>query len=237
MPTEISIVIPIFNEEENLQLLLDKLFSELKKLNKTFEVICVDDHSNDESLKKLLQLRSKYPVEILHLRKHMGKGAALAAGFQSAKGDIIFILDADLQCSPEDIPAFLEAINNCDAVCGYRTGRKDNRIKLISSYIANTFRNMVTHESVRDTGCPLKAIRRECLGHLIFFDGFHRFLPTLLKIKGFRVSQIPVQHYPRKFGVSKYNISNRLWKGLADLMAVRWMQKNLIRLNKEVVRK
>lgn len=149
------------------------------------------------------------------------------AGFKNARGNIIVTLDADLQNDPADIPVLLEALKEHDMVCGWRFERQDPWIKLVSAWIANAVRNRITHEQIRDTGCSLKAYRRECVERLKLFDGMHRFLPTLAKMEGFRVTEVKVS--PRRFGKSKYNIRNRLFRGLIDCLAVAWMQKRSLR--------
>lgn len=134
-------------------------------------------------------------------------------------------MDADLQNDPHDIPLLLEKIGEFDAVCGWRYRRRDPWIKIISSKIANFVRNKLSQEDIIDTGCSLKAYRRECLTRLKLFNGMHRFLPSLLKMEGFKVTQVKVSHRPRRFGRTKYNIRNRIMRGFIDLLAVRWMKR------------
>jgi glycosyltransferase involved in cell wall biosynthesis len=229
---EISVVIPVFNEEENLPVLAAEIQRVLRALGRPCEVIFVDDGSTDASPAVLRRLARQDPaVRILHQRRNSGQSAALDAGFRFARGGIVITLDADLQNDPADIPKLLERLegpSGCDVVCGVRTRRQDTWVRKVSSRIANGVRNRLTHESVTDVGCTLKAFRTEYLQRIPMFTGMHRFLPTLLKMEGARVVEVPVNHRPRLHGQPKYNIRNRIWRALADLFAVRWMQKRWI---------
>jgi glycosyltransferase involved in cell wall biosynthesis len=175
-------------------------------------------------------------VRVIRQRRNSGQSAALQAGFRFARGEIVITLDADLQNDPADIPRLLERIDTHDVVCGVRANRQDSWVRRVSSRIANGVRNRVTHDSVTDVGCTLRACRAEFLRRVPLFTGMHRFLPTLLKMEGARVIEVPVHHRPRLYGQPKYNIRNRIWRALADLMAVRWMQKRWIdrRLSEEI---
>ena len=148
--------------------------------------------------------------------------------FKSARGKVIVTMDADLQNSPEDIPLLLEKIKEYDVVCGWRHKRNDPWIKRISSRIANSVRNKLSEETITDTGCSLKAFRRECFENVKLYKGMHRFFPTLMKMEGFKVTEVKVRHYPRIHGYSKYNIRNRLMSSFLDLLAIRWMKKRHI---------
>ena len=237
---EISIVIPVFNEEENLPVLAAEVQGVMRGLGRPYEVIFVDDGSTDGSPAVLSRLAGEDPaVRIVHQRRNSGQSAALDAGFRFAKGGIVVTLDADLQNDPADIPKLLELLeepSDHDVVCGVRTHRQDTWVRKVSSRIANGVRNRVTHESIADVGCTLRAMRSEYLRHLPMFTGMHRFLPTLLKMEGARVVEVPVNHRPRLHGQPKYNIRNRIWRALADLFAVRWMQTRWLdrRLSEEV---
>jgi glycosyltransferase involved in cell wall biosynthesis len=223
----ISVVIPIHNEESNIDELIVRTGNVLNEIGGNNEIICVDDGSKDASIEKLLKYKHIYPVRILRFNKRMGQSAALAAGFINARGELIAMLDADLQCKPEDLPVLLDQKSlDIDAVCGIRRKRNDAIIKKTSSFIGNSFRNAMTGEDVSDTGCPLKIFDSAAIRAIPYFNGFHRFIPTLLKIKGYSVKQVPVNHYPRKKGISKYNIKNRLFKGLIDVIAIIWIKKN-----------
>jgi glycosyltransferase involved in cell wall biosynthesis len=152
----------------------------------------------------------------------------MAAGFRLAHGSAIVTLDGDLQNEPGDIPRLVGMLKDWDVVCGVRVRRQDSWWKRASSRIANAFRNWTTGDDIIDTGCTLKAYRRECLEKLELYKGMHRFLPTLLKMRGYRVAQVPVSHGPRLHGKTKYGTWSRLTKGLVDVWAVRWMKKNRI---------
>ena len=223
---KISVVIPVYNEEENLEPLLEELFPVLAEIGSAFEVICVDDASTDGSLAVLQKLLARYSeLKIVRHRLNCGESAAEASGFANARGDWIVTIDADQQNDPADIPALLAAAVKADAVCGVRQKREDDWIKRISSKIANGFRNWVTKDVVADAGCTFRALRREALREVPVFNGMHRFLPTLLRLKGFEVVEIPVNHRPRTRGVSKYGIGNRMFRGLVDCFAILWFRK------------
>ena len=201
----------------------------MKQLNKDYEVILVDDGSNDGSAEVIRILKNCNPrLRLIQFGHNHGQTAAFSAGFDKARGDTIITMDADLQNSPADIPLLLEAIKEYDVVCGWRYKRNDSWIKKISSKIANAVRNSLTEETIKDTGCSLKAFRRECFKNIKFYNGMHRFFPTLMKMEGFSVTQVKVDHYPRIYGHSKYNIRNRLFASFKDLLAIRWMKKRQI---------
>jgi len=226
---DISIVAPVFNEEENLPLLISKLAEVLGPLGKTYEMIFVDDGSTDRSREVLKGMVPTYPqIRILGFKYNCGETAAGAAGLQEARGDIVFTIDADLQNDPQDIPAMLECLKEYDMVTGWRQKREDTWVKRKTSTIANRIRNRLSGESIRDSGCTFRVYRRECLQNLKMYKGMHRFMPTLVKIEGFRVIEIPIAHRARQFGVSKYTTWNRMWSAFADLLAVRWMKSRHI---------
>jgi glycosyltransferase involved in cell wall biosynthesis len=228
-PPEISIVIPVYNEEESLPLLDAEIRQAMRPLGRSYEVIYVDDGSTDGSAAVLRRLLREDPaVRIVHQRRNSGQSAALDAGYRFAHGGIVVTLDADLQNDPADIPRLLERMDGHDVVSGVRARRQDSWVRKASSRVANRVRNRVTRDDVTDVGCTLRACRAEVLRRVPMFDGMHRFLPTLLKMEGARTTEIPVHHRPRLHGLPKYNISNRLWRALADLLAVRWMQKRRI---------
>jgi glycosyltransferase involved in cell wall biosynthesis len=214
---EISVVVPVFNEEENLPLLAAELQGVLGSLDRPCEVIFVDDGSSDSSLEALRRLKEKDPaIRIVRLPRNAGQSAALSAGFRAARGGLVVTLDADLQNDPADIPKLLDHLEGYDVVCGVRTHRQDAWMRRASSRIAAGVRNWLTGDPVADAGCTLRVYRAEYLRRIPLFSGMHRFLPTLLKLEGAR------------HGQSKYNIRNRIWRSLADLFAVRWMQKRWI---------
>ena len=225
----LSIVIPVHNEEENAGPLLDQLLRALGDYPGGCELVFVDDGSTDrtlERLKKAAQLDGR--IRVAHFRRNLGQTAALAAGFRLARGRAVATLDGDLQNDPADVPALVAMLNDWDVVCGLRVKRQDNWLKRVSSRIANGFRNWATGDNIVDTGCTLKAYRREWLQQLELYNGMHRFLPTLLKMRGARVTQVPVHHRARLAGKTHYGTWGRMVKGLSDVWAVRWMQRNRI---------
>jgi glycosyltransferase involved in cell wall biosynthesis len=233
---DLSIVAPVYNELENLEPLVREIRAALAPAGLTMEILLVDDGSTDGSSEKIAELAGAADNEVrgLHLKHNRGQTAAFDAGFKAARGRWVVTLDADLQNDPRDIPALLGALSSFDAVVGYRQSREDNWLRRISSRVANTIRNRLSGDDIIDTGCSLKAFRRECLAGLKLFTGMHRFLPTLLRIEGHRVTQIPVSHRPRQAGASKYGVRNRALRAFEDLLAVRWMKKR--RLDYEVDR-
>lgn len=229
---ELSLVIPAYNEAENLPVLADEIRRALAPTRWSYEVLFIDDGSSDDSPQVLQRLEALDPsLRALRLARNSGQSAALTAGFRHARGRIVVTLDADLQNDPADIPRLLETLedNDVDVVSGVRAHRQDTWLRRLSSRIANRVRDSVLHDGVTDVGCSLKAYRREVLEDLPRFTGMHRFLPALVQLHGGRVMEIPVRHRARLHGQPKYNVRNRLWRGIADLMAVRWMQKRWIR--------
>ncbi len=225
----LSVIIPVYNEAENIRPVLEGLQAALEAWPGAHEIVFVDDGSTDRTLEELKRAQeSNARIRIGHFRRRLGQTAALAAGFHLAQGRAVVTLDGDLQNDPAEIPRLVAMLVEWDAVCGIRTARQDSWWKRVSSRIANGFRNWVTGDNIVDTGCTLKAYRRECLERLELYRGLHRFLPTLLKMRGYRVAQVPVSHRPRLHGTTKYGTWGRLTKGLADVWAVRWMKKNWI---------
>jgi dolichol-phosphate mannosyltransferase len=226
---ELSLVIPVYNEQDNLPILAAEIAAALRPLGLSYEVLFVDDGSTDESPAVLAHLARTDPaLRVLRQRRNSGQSAALDAGFRHARGAVVVTLDADLQNDPADIPRLLAALDTCDVVCGVRRKRQDGWLRRVSSRIANAVRNRVTHETVTDVGCTLRAVRAEYLGRIPVFAGMHRFLPTLLRLAGARVTEVEVNHRPRLHGEPKYNIRNRVWRATADLLGVRWLQRRWI---------
>lgn len=222
---EISLVIPVYNEEENLPVLAAEIRAAMEPTGRAYEVIYVDDGSTDSSPQVLAQLAREDPrARVVRQRRNSGQSAAFDAGFRHARGGIVVTLDADLQNDPADIPRLLKHMDRFDVVNGVRARRQDDWVRRVSSKLANRVRNRVTRESVTDVGCTLRAMRSEYLRHIPLFNGMHRFLPTLLRMEGARVTEVPVNHRPRLHGQPKYGIHNRLWRGLVDLFGVRWLQ-------------
>ncbi|MEN8181040.1 MAG: glycosyltransferase family 2 protein [Myxococcota bacterium] len=227
---QLSLVIPVRDEEESLPRLHAELLSALAGHGGGFELIFVDDGSRDGSLCRLRALAKSDPrVRIIVLEGRHGQTAALEAGFARVRGELTVTLDADLQNDPADIPRLLAALEDADVVNGVRALRADGWVRRASSRIANGFRNQLTGETVTDVGCSLRVIRTASLQRIKLFRGMHRFLPTLLALEGARVREIPVAHRPRERGRSKYGIANRLFVGLVDVLAVRWMKRRALR--------
>jgi glycosyltransferase involved in cell wall biosynthesis len=226
----LSLVIPIFNERDNLHPLTAQTLKALTGEVPSFEIIYVDDGSSDGSGSLLDQLAAYHPeVRVVHFSRNYGQTAAFDAGFRHARGELIATLDGDLQFDPADILRLLPLAERYDLVCGWRRNRHDTLIKRLSSRIANVVRNAVTRDGVHDTGCSLKVFRRAVVERLTLFEGMHRFFPALARMHGFTIVEVPVQHYPRAHGESKYGIGNRVFKSLYDLLAVGWMQKRCLR--------
>jgi len=229
---DLSVVIPVYNEEENLPYLWPELRSVLEPLGLTFEVVFVDDGSRDRSAELIRGFRDVDPrVRLVRLKANAGETAATDAGFKAARGRWVVTMDADLQNDPNDIPILLSHLDRWDAVTGWRVNRAegDSLVRRISSRVANRTRNLISDESIQDSGCTFRAFRRECLRGLVLYRGFHRFIPTLLKMRGYRVIEVPVRNRPRRFGQSKYGVLNRLFVTTADLLVVRWMKNRLLR--------
>ena len=202
----------------------------MEATGKPFEVLFVNDGSSDGSDVVLRSLRAADPrVRVITLAANAGQTAAMAAGFAAALGEVVVTLDSDLQNDPKDIALLLERIGDHDAVVGWRGNRQDNWIRRVSSRIGNGVRNMLSEDDIIDTGCTLKAYRRDALARVKLFTGMHRFLPTLLRMEGLKVCQVRVGHRPRLHGDSKYGIGNRIFRSFADLLAVRWMKRRVLR--------
>jgi glycosyltransferase involved in cell wall biosynthesis len=233
---DLSIVAPVFNELPNLDALVAEIREALGPSGLTLEILLVNDGSTDGSAEKIGSLAQTVEgVRGLHFKRNRGQTAAFDAGFKAARGRWVVTIDSDLQNDPADIPRLVEALAEAHAAVGYRQRREDSWLRRISSKFANAVRNRLSGDDIIDTGCSLKAFRRECLVELKLFTGLHRFLPTLLRMEGFHVVQIPVNHRPRREGKSKYGVWNRVFRAFADLLAVRWMKKR--RLGYEVTRR
>jgi glycosyltransferase involved in cell wall biosynthesis len=229
----LSLVVPCYNEEGNLRALLSAIGEATGKLNVSYEIIVTDDCSRDGSWALLKKLAAEdRRVRVQRFAFNCGESAASWAGMEAARGRFIATLDADLQNDPNDLPKFLSALEKFDCVCGTRVatrGRGDNVLRVASSRIANAVRNKISGEQVSDAGCTYRAFRRECVAGLKFFSGMHRFLPTLIKMEGFSVTEISVTNNPRFAGSSHYGVWNRLFASSYDLLAVRWMKRRMFR--------
>jgi glycosyltransferase involved in cell wall biosynthesis len=231
MTPDLSVVFPLFNEEENIPILLDEIAGALRGTSWSYEMVAVDDGSVDRSLQVLRDSRAKHPnLRVLTFEKNSGQTAALDAGWRAARGRSIVSLDADLQNDPADIPKMMRKLeeSGADMVIGVRVNRQDTWARKVQSRIGNGVRNWITRDQITDTGCSLKLVRREAVERVRLFSGMHRFLPTLVRMQGYRVVEMPVNHRPRKFGVSKYGAMNRAMRGLTDCFAVRWMGKRML---------
>jgi len=220
---ELSVIVPVFNEVENISMLWEELDAALGRLGLPAEIVFVDDGSTDgsaDAIRALMNHDSR--VRLLCFEANAGLTAAFHAGYGAARGRIVVTLDADLQNDPRDLPPLLAALEDADAAVGWRRARHDPRL---------------TGDEVRDSACSLRAMRRECLGAIPPYAGMHRFVPTLLRTAGYRVVEVPVHHRPRRFGRSKFGIKNRALRALIDLLAVRWMMRRALRYQvREVVR-
>ena len=215
----VSIVVPLYNEEENVEILQRELAEALKDLD--YEIIFVDDGSRDGTIARIA---ADPRVRVLRFERNAGQSAAIFAGLQAVCGEVAVLIDGDLQNDPADIRRLLAEISGgADLVCGYRRRRKDTLGKRITSRVANFVRSRFTRDGVRDTGCTLKAMRRECVAALVPFKGMHRFIPALIKGAGYRLVEIPVNHRPRRFGQSKYGLGNRALRATIDMFGVRWL--------------
>jgi len=229
---DLSIVIPVYDEEANLPLLWEELRGVLEGLGLAFEVVFVDDGSRDRSAEIVRGFREADPrVRLVRLKANAGETAATDAGFKAVRGAWVVVMDADLQNDPRDIPRLLSYLDRWDAATGWRVnrGEGDDWLRRLSASIANRVRNRLSDETVQDSGCTFRAFRRECLRDLVLYRGFHRFIPTLLKMRGYRVIEVPVNHRPRRFGRSKYGVWNRAFVAFADLLVVRWMKSRRLR--------
>ena len=221
----LTVVVPVHDEEASLEALHRELDAAVGGIAGGLEIVFVDDASRDASLARMCEIaRKDARVRVIALAARRGQSAALDAGFRAARGELVAMLDADLQNDPADLPRLLAALDHADVVCGVRVDRRDGWQRRLSSWIANGFRNRVTGESVRDVGCSLRVMRRRHLARVKLHRGMHRFLPTLLRLEGARVIELPVAHRARRHGRSKYGIADRLFVGLVDVFAVRWMQ-------------
>src|SRR5215510_3939098 len=216
---QISVIVPVYNEEESVPILQAELRAALRGVD--HELIFVDDGSADHTVERI---EAAPNLRVIRFEKNAGQSAAIHAGLQAARGAILVLIDGDLQNDPADIPKLVGEISRgADLVCGYRAQRRDTLVKRLTSRIANAVRSRYTKDGVRDTGCTLKAMRRECVAVLFPFKGMHRFIPALIKDAGYRLVEIPVDHRPRRFGQTKYGLGNRAVRATIDMFGVRWL--------------
>jgi len=217
--TNVSVVVPLYNEEQSVAILQRELADALAGFD--YEIIFVDDGSQDETVARIA---GDPRTRVLRFKKNAGQSAAIFAGLQAVRSEVAVLIDGDLQNDPADIPRLLAEISRgADLVCGYRAQRKDTLLKRITSRVANFVRSRFTRDGVCDTGCTLKAMRRDCIAALVPFKGMHRFIPALVKGAGYRLVEIPVNHRPRRFGQSKYGLGNRALRATIDMFGVRWL--------------
>ncbi|MGZ3732301.1 MAG: glycosyltransferase family 2 protein [Parachlamydiaceae bacterium] len=232
-----SVVVPLKNEEENLEELVEEIVPVMQGQEFPWELICVDDGSTDGTRKRLTELQERYPeLRVIFFDQNYGQSSAFDAGFKAARGEFVITLDGDRQNDPQDIPKLIAEITDADLVCGRRLRRKDTFIKRMTSLLANAVRSRLCKDGVQDTGCSLKIYRTACLKEIKMFHGMHRFLPALFVIEGFRIKEIDVNHRERSKGQTKYNFFNRSFNTIADMLAVRWMYKRRLnyRIDKEI---
>jgi dolichol-phosphate mannosyltransferase len=229
----LSFVVPCHNEQDNLRPLAQALREAAERERLTFEIIITDDCSQDKSWEILKELAAADArVRALRFAFNCGQSAASWAGMQVARGRYIVTLDADLQNDPRDLPKLLAGLKDADCVCGTRVESRrqgDSFVRVASSRIANWVRNKLSGEQISDAGCTYRAFKRECIANLKFFKGMHRFLPTLFKIEGYTVTEVPVSTNPRRAGQTHYGVWNRLFASFYDLLAVRWMKRRMFR--------
>ncbi|GAB1391888.1 glycosyltransferase family 2 protein [Rhodocyclaceae bacterium] len=222
---DISVVIPVFNEADNIEPMVHEIRAAFQHRSEAYEVVFVDDASTDESRVVLQKLAAEFnSVRFLSHLGNFGQSAAIATGFRAANGAWVATLDGDGQNDPADIPAMLDEARRLkvDCVTGVRARRQDSALRRFSSRLANRFRDWITGDRVSDSACGVRVVRKACLAEIPVFNGLHRFFPTLMRAKGYSVAEFTVNHRPRLRGVSKYGVHNRLWRGIRDCFGVRW---------------
>ncbi len=227
----LSLVIPCYNEQENVDVLLDRVNGAMSLLGRPFEVLLIDDGSTDNTPKLLADGMTRFPwLRVIRMAKNGGQSAAFEAGFAAARGRLIATIDADLQNDPEEIPRLVPMLDEfkVDMITGWRKDRKDTKFRRWQSRQANRIRNWVTEETVVDSASSLKVYRAEAVKGLKLFRGAHRYFPTLVKMRGFKVHETPVKHSPRHAGTAKYGFGNRAFVGIYDLIGVRWLKKRFL---------
>ena len=218
----LSVVVPLYNEEGNVIPLHTKIKDSLDAVGRSYEIIFINDGSKDNTM---AEAKTCHPVRIIDFRKNYGQTAAFDAGFKAARGDVVITMDGDLQNDPADIPNLLAKIDEgYDVVSGWRHKRQDPWSKKIPSRIANALRKLLINDTIHDSGCSLKAYRRECFKHVDLFGEMHRFIPAVLELQGFKVGEVKVDHHPRIHGVTKYNWKRGV-KGFADMISIWFWRK------------
>jgi glycosyltransferase involved in cell wall biosynthesis len=229
MHYEFTIIVPVFNEEDNLKRVETELSKYLKIATKKTKVLFVNDGSKDKSQLLIEEICNSNPdFSFIAFKENRGLSAAITAGFKNVDTELVGYIDSDLQTTPEDFNLLLNEIVNYDLVTGVRANRKDSFVKNMSSTIANGIRRSFTHDGMDDTGCPLKVIKTEYAKKIPMFKGLHRFLPAMILLQDGKIKQIPVQHFPRIAGEAKYGLWNRILGPLMDCFAYLWMKKKYI---------
>ncbi|MBA4386371.1 MAG: glycosyltransferase [Verrucomicrobia bacterium] len=221
----VSIIVPVYNEEDNIIPLARELAGVSGRIP-GLEVIFVDDGSTDGTWKAIAEAGAALAcVRGIRCARNRGQSSAMLAGLQNAEGDVMVTIDGDRQNNPSDIPQLVEALKDCDVVCGYRAKRRDSWGRRVGSRLANTVRAWFTQDGIRDTGCSLKAFKRECVEDLPPFKGVHRFMPAYFRLNGRKIMEVPVDHRPRVAGTSKYTNLKRLPATVFDLVGFAWYRR------------
>ena len=230
MASEIAVIVPVYNEEDNVLPMAREVSDAMKNSGRSYELVFVDDASTDGTWKRIEEARRQFPnVRGLRHAMNSGQSAALWTGIQASTSDIIATLDGDLQNDPADIPQMLPSLAKADFVCGVRAKRRDTFVRRSSSKIARWARRSALKVDFCDTGCAMRVFKRSALTGVFPFNGFHRFLPVLVHGNGVSTLEVPVNHRSRVAGVSKYGVWNRVWRGIYDLIALSWFQKRRLR--------
>ncbi|MBI4601964.1 MAG: glycosyltransferase family 2 protein [Planctomycetes bacterium] len=229
----LSVVVPCYDEEENVEALVGECFGVLRRLGASFEMIVVDDGSKDGTLRRLLELREGRPeLRVVAMARNTGQSGALVAGFARARGELVATLDGDLQNDPAEIPRLIERLEHegCDVVSGWRAKRRDSFLRRASTRVANGVRKWFLADGMNDSASSMKVYRREVLEHMPVFHGMHRFFPAIAKMRGFRVIEVPVNHRPRLKGQAKYGLWNRVFLATLDMFGVAWLRRRAVRI-------
>lgn len=226
---QFTIIVPVYNEEENLARVEKELLAYTKIATKTTSILFVNDGSKDNSQTLIEDICERNEAfNFINFKENRGLSAAIKAGFDHVEAPLLGYIDSDLQTAPEDFNLLLEKIGEYDLVTGVRANRKDTFVKNMSSKIANGIRRAFTHDGMDDTGCPLKVIKTDYAKRIPMFKGLHRFLPAMILLQNGKVLQVPVQHFPRMAGTAKFGVWNRLIGPLTDCFAYVWMKKKYI---------
>jgi len=229
MKYEFTIIVPVYNEEENLERVEKELLSYLKIASRKAKILFVNDGSKDKSQQLIENICDRNSdFNFIQFKKNQGLSAAIKAGIDHTDTELLGYIDSDLQTVPEDFNILLNYIDEFDLVNGVRLNRKDSFIKNLSSKIANIVRRVFTHDGMDDTGCPLKVIKTDCAKRIPFFNGLHRFLPAMVLLQNGKIKQVPVQHFPRMAGITKFSLWNQIFGPLTDCFAYLWMKKKYI---------